>query len=84
MSMVERVARAIRENDDACGGERHGQYWDDLARAALEAMREPTPTMLRAAVDNDNGDVYGETGFIGNLKIMWGSAIDAALSEQGE
>jgi len=33
--LVARLAKAIRASDDACGGERHGQYWNDLARACL-------------------------------------------------
>jgi hypothetical protein len=45
--MVERVARAICEAermnpDDKLGGWRH---WQDAARAAIEAMREPTEAM---------------------------------------
>lgn len=51
--MVERVARAICESekmnpDDALGGWIH---WQDAARAAIEAMREPTEAMLLVRCD---------------------------------
>jgi hypothetical protein len=48
--MIERVARAICEAermnpDDALGGWVH---WQEAARAAIEAMREPSEEMLFA------------------------------------
>lgn len=54
-TMVERVARAICvsekiNDDDALGGWIH---WQEAARAAIEAMSEPTPGMCAAALAPD-------------------------------
>jgi hypothetical protein len=38
--MVERVTRALQANNDG--------HWSDMARAAIEVMREPTPEMIEA------------------------------------
>ncbi len=47
-SMVERVARALRAAMPEYDGLNQDQ-WRDMARAAIEAMREPTETMLHDA-----------------------------------
>ncbi len=62
-----------------------GCAWDratpaEQARAAIEAMREPTEAMIRGARDVCICDVpivqvYGDEGFI------WQAMIDAALAE---
>jgi hypothetical protein len=39
-TMVERVARAIEEAQQ--------MHWNDMARAAIAAMREPTDSMVKA------------------------------------
>lgn len=78
MTMVERVARAIYEgrNGPRCmawsrhSNEHRRPYIDD-ARAAIEAMREPTEEMLFAADWLENG-----------TRAAWQAMIDAALSEQ--
>ena len=76
--MIERVARALAASD------RHfsdGGSWDELdpiehdiymasARAAIEAMREPTSEMVDAA--------YANTGGVGATKC-WQAMIDEAL-----
>jgi nucleoside-diphosphate-sugar epimerase len=46
--MVERVKAALIAEDESVGGTRHAAYWDDMARAAIEAMREPTEEMISA------------------------------------
>ncbi len=78
MTMIERVARAIYELDLTIGG----TPWITLAEgykigyrasavAAIIAMREPTPLMLRAcAIDPSE-----------SAAEMWKRQIDAALSE---
>lgn len=80
-SMVEKVARAMwnirREEEDRCDmeledmGEDHS-VWAE-ARAALQAMREPTPGMLVAGGDGwvAEGDIYR-------------AMIDEALKENAE
>ena len=69
IGVVERVARAIAE------GWKGG--WDDVAhreafradaRAAIEAMREPTDAMVRA-------------GHLGATAAAWRAMVDAALAE---
>lgn len=76
--MVERVARAI----DACcadGVSRDWQWWENEARAAIEAMREPTEKMLV-----DAGTMDGYEGIEGHADRdhieWWDNMIDAALS----
>ena len=39
--MIERVARAVE-----IAAKVNGRNWDKIARAAIEAMREPTEAML--------------------------------------
>ena len=66
--MVERVARAIRESEE------WSSFWGEeeslvLARAAIEAMREPTNKMLAAAMAETATDLTAE----------YRAMIDAAL-----
>ncbi len=75
-SMVERVARAI----DAASYE-EGERWraelPKLARAAIEAMREPTEEIVQAmteAASAASHDFYYETA--------WRMGIDAILAEK--
>ncbi len=72
--MIERVARAMLAADypDDVGGEleylwwdRHGETYLRYARAAIEAMREPTEAMtfaghdpLETSVGLSNGELY--------------------------
>lgn len=64
--MVERVARVLSERhsvDLAMGA----IVWEDMARAAIEAMREPTEAMERKGDESD-------------LSIfVWQAMIDEAL-----
>lgn len=74
MEMVEKVAEAIRlHTTDA--------HWtpEGLARAALEAMREPTEAMVQAGVTADPGKTLGE-----RVTNCHAAMIDAALSPSGE
>lgn len=59
MTLIELMAKAIDQSDDAVGGERHMEYWHDLARAALSAIEsagyrivpvEPTEEMETAGI----------------------------------
>ena len=49
--MQERVARAIEEAAKDCDDP--AAYYNVVALAAMEAMREPTPVMVRAYIDAD-------------------------------
>lgn len=86
--MVERVARAIcRATDlgspDDWEEDRQGNRtynWEvciPSARAAIEAMREPTGKMVSAGVKHENWSDYGA------VRSIYGAMIDAAL-EEGE
>lgn len=65
--MVERVARAIAKAD-ARAYEDAPNLFRGKARAAIEAMREPT------------GAMYGAVG-VGFVWADWDALIDAALNE---
>ena len=68
--MIERVARAIAAN----AGREDWASFTSVARAAVVALREPTPEMLEAAIPNcpDWGD----------LPQDWQAMIDYVLNEQ--
>lgn len=70
--MVERVGKAIEAAwDSGCG-------FDDLARAAIEAMRTPTPAMLMAGRKRIAADMLGEHCGPDTEKA-YQAMIDAAL-----
>jgi hypothetical protein len=67
--MIERVAKAI--NDAML---QHGDYKpDELARAAIAAMRDPTIKMMSARLEAQ----VQHTGFL--PRVGWEAMIDAAL-----
>lgn len=111
MSMVERVARAICNSKTCEGfmccenpaqmGRRHDcpvkkGYYTDAARAAIEAMREPTEAMEEAADDPVHSELakqgqfsienYGKLAFASYpfSVAVWQAMIDKALSEEEE
>jgi hypothetical protein len=69
-SMIIRVALAIAEAKN----EREWRNYIGAARAAIEAMREPTPEML-------DGAAVGMPDW-GSLPDDWRNMIDCALAEQ--
>lgn len=77
--MIERVARAIH----SC--EAWSSFWsmDDarvLARAAIEAMREPTEGMLAAPLHEADGcDAQYQTD--ADFAAAWAAMIEAALKQ---
>lgn len=82
-TMVERVARAIyfRADDQGDKAWNHCQSWHrdiarEQARAAIEAMREPTDAMANAAWAK-----IGEDGDA-DVAVIYANMIDAALNEQ--
>jgi hypothetical protein len=68
--MVERVAKAIMaaENPDSA------DQYSEMARAAIEAMREPTKDMA----------IMGHSELIegGDIHSVWDAMIDEAIQEQ--
>lgn len=90
MTKIEQVARALCESDDAnwdakdaretangCTPEEQRDYWRDKARAAIEAMRNPTMDMMKAARAHHEGEHYLPHS-------LFNSMIDAALNEQDQ
>ncbi len=102
--MIERVARAIGAADLEQGGqindsemgdyffEKYQHLYIPMARAAIEAMREPTKAQLEAAEDivvgyDDfacgDGNIYlGITGYPQKASEVWTALVDAALKEK--
>lgn len=76
-TMVEKVARVIADN----AGD--GRDYTDVARAAIDAMREPTERMI------SEGESAAKVG-IGKccddeaLPRVWHWMIDAALAEKAD
>ena len=70
--MIDRVAKAI--NDTML---QHGDYKpDELARAAIEAMREPTDEMYQGVCALDK--MWRDS----NSAEIWQAMIDAALEKK--
>ena len=73
MSKIDDVAKAILAS--------HVDS-EDWARAAIEAMREPTESMLIAALHDYMGyEKQGPRKAPWNGRTMWRAMIDAALKE---
>lgn len=72
MDMVEKVARAIKDAMQPKGAEWGGGY-EEAARAAISAMREPTEEMVEAGAAAD--DCAG-------FDAIWPTMISAALGEE--
>lgn len=71
--IVERVAEALwhDRNPDMTWTEAGKRDFMGHARAAIEAMKKPTPEMEKAF------ELQGTKRF--NFALMWGAAIDEAL-----
>jgi len=75
MTMLEKVSAALKAKN--CEGLPPTGYYDNLARAAIEAMREPTEKMIKIA-DENTSDVL--TPF--DAREIWYEMIDAVLNEK--
>jgi hypothetical protein len=102
-TMIEQVARAIQEADVRWYSERFptvtpeairsiaedefsGNY-NALARAAIEAMRQPTDAMLVAGLEREAAWVAGDcgdsdSGPLVSTQVVYEAMIDAALEDQ--
>lgn len=89
--MLERVARAIAlaaldpETRAAVNPDKWfvAESYYDLARAAIEVMREPTDAMKSAPYDAEIDFGPGGTGDIeANPLNVWQAMIDAALKQE--
>ena len=95
-SMVERVLKAIQREDDPISDGSHSQTFSPpnaredrqrrMARAAIEAMRDPTEAMICEAMIKPHPSVAEAGGIIEQgraaVKIDYQAMIDAALSEK--
>ncbi len=92
--MSERVARAIAKasggdpdklvyDNDSGMGEIHPWWvWEmAVARAAIEAMREPTGPMLNAGSDRMEQDYLGDGRYAHRPSDSYRAMIDAALND---
>lgn len=80
MTMIEKVARAIfkAEYPDAVNCDSMSADWLKLAKAAIEAMREPSDKMVLALIGFDCSKEHP----LWNLTAEgYQEAIDAALKE---
>jgi hypothetical protein len=104
MTKIQEVALALKANlakqfdakpllGDAASGDWHATGGvidlEEMARAAIEAMREPTDAMIGACEAIEGGkiinDYYGEGNalWISEDGRKWWAMIDAALAEEG-
>jgi ATP-dependent RNA circularization protein (DNA/RNA ligase family) len=73
IEMIERVARAIYAKwDERTSGDAVEEIATELARAAVEAMREPTKWMIDAGGGNNS---------VFDAKCVFEAMINAALKE---
>ena len=72
-TMVEKVAVAIREVNEKTVGLTYTQITKQMARAAIEAMMEPTPAMIIAGEDNVDGQA--------DVSYIFTAMIQEALKE---
>lgn len=85
--MIERVARAIlaeAEVQATCGEDVFREYYNpaDMARAAIAAMREPTPEAVVAGKSGWTAWVRGTDHSGENLvRLIFSAMIDAGLAE---
>lgn len=69
MNMIEKVARAIQKAERSTSSLR---FFYPVAKAAIEAMKEPTEEMIEA---------FSSTAHDEYIKRCWDKAIEAALKE---
>lgn len=84
MEMLERVARAIALQSQSCR-ESDWPFFADMARAAIEAMREPTEAMIDMGVLTDGlrSDRQTNPEFFADrhwMECSYRAMIQAALS----
>ncbi len=82
--MIERVAKAIylefENRPDYAQLQMNGVIAEELARAAIEAMREPTEAMLEAAFKTHNAQHLTAASY----KKPWQAVIDKLLEDKKE
>ena len=74
-TMIERVQSAIVNAVLREGDRIDPNVAEECARAAIEAMREPTPHQI-------SDRVIRAAGYAGDIDVVWRLMIDAALAER--
>lgn len=86
-SMMIRVEAAIRKAAYDIYGTHLVNAGTEMARAAIEAMREPTKPMVLAALSDGNNaegrPLWKQTVDV-QARARWQAMIDTALADQGE
>lgn len=82
MKKLEEVKAALIASDEAVGGTRHLGYWDDMARAAVEALRELSPEIADHLSWHFNNDISAGDQY--QVSSLWNDALSALLKEEGE
>jgi hypothetical protein len=77
--MIERVAKAIYDAEESSNAASFQDMCNELARAAIAAMREPTEPM-KLAGDYESVDKHGARN-LGKTHItaIWMTMVDVAL-----
>jgi len=82
--MIERVAKAIEAASQPPGQKDYKILMENAARAAIEAMREPTDSMIVEAMTTAYPTVAEAGGVLEQgraaARLEWQAMIDAALS----
>lgn len=92
MTPLERAARAAQEADGAYayesgnwmkeGGLVTDSHWKDIARAVLEAIREPSEGMKDEAAGRFTvHEHWQEADVVVSADVVWQAMIDVALKE---
>lgn len=76
MTMIEKMAAAMEIVNEQSRGLRYTELMQAMAKAALEAMKEPTEKMKTAFYQT-----YNQSTRIGPFDESWKALIEAALSE---
>lgn len=86
MSMVEKVARAILNahagDIPVHDADLQWSWWIEEARAAIEAMREPGPVLMKAGATRSAMEGPPEFQKL-NAAAVWQAMIQAALEGDG-
>lgn len=83
--MIERVAKAIRDTNANTVGLTFTELSEAMARAAIEAMRDPINPMLHAAAKAMSPDFRPTLDYVSTKqkhRIRYRAMIDAALGKE--
>lgn len=82
MNMIERVARAMADVNEKTVGLTFRELNREMARAAIEALREPTDAMVNEAIEAAGMESWDHIEE--RMGQAYRAAIDAALTQESE